>query len=395
MFKRNLIILSIVTICILLLFGLWYTGDTTPEEIVSFQTLQTGASDCVEQSNDRTVQGKCFHNLAEKVFDYLSPEDYTQFFQEGLDRRILVNCHEFMHYIGWKEYRANNDMAESFAKAIPVCNQGMYHGIVEEYIKNIGYDTEKAIPLLTYDACSTVTKQATFGSGNVAGLCFHGVGHGFMFITNKNLPQALDLCDEIPNGYSASCYTGVYMENLDSKAIGAIVDHPSDYYDPTDPTYPCRILKPHQQELCYSYEASDLINIYPGDIEAWFDACQNFPEAFLDTCYYGIGVNIPAPSIPASETESMCAPAQKYGLPAYTTCLAGVLSSIGSHYNGQPEAFVTVCNEVAEDAKSFCYQESGKNLKSWTGAGKTIDDLCAAFKLPDAIQQCRGFIETI
>ena len=157
-----------------------------------------------------------------------------------------------------------------------------------------------------------------------------------MFITNNDLPRSLNLCDEIPGGFSGACYSGAFMENQFTKAIGGVADHPSNYYDPTDPTFPCRILKQHQQEICYSYEAVDLLNIYPGDFEAWFDACQTFPPDFLSTCYRGIGTNIPAPSVPAEETEAMCAPALKYGLDAYTQCLDGIMPSLASHYNGNP-----------------------------------------------------------
>ena len=209
-----------------------------------------------------------------------TPKELDGYFQKTRDRRILGNCHEFMHYIGWRQlHDSDGSVAVAFSKAVPTCNQGMYHGIVEEYIKRVDYNIEKAIPLLLHEVCTDIARESEYYN-HMVGLCFHGVGHGLMFITSNDLPRSLDLCDEIPDGQNGGCYSGALMENQFSKAIGNMTDHPSEYHDPTDPTFPCRILKPHQQETCYSYEAVDLLNIYPDDFEAWFEACQTFPKDF-------------------------------------------------------------------------------------------------------------------
>ncbi len=44
-------------------------------------------------------------------------------------------------------------------------------------------------------------------------ICYHGMGHLFDFITNADLPKALDLCSIVaPNDYQRVCIQGVFMQ---------------------------------------------------------------------------------------------------------------------------------------------------------------------------------------
>ena len=138
--------------------------------------------------------------------------------------------------------------------------------------------------------------------------------------------------------------------------------------------------------MCYQYEASDLLN-YSASSEDWFATCQEFPEEYRTTCFLGIGTNIPSPSKLPADVPGYCAAALPYGTEAYETCLRGAINAVDSHYNGEPEAFVQVCENVDLASQTYCFEQSVNLLQRWQIPTEEMQTFCE--NIPDINTQER------
>lgn len=122
--------------------------------------------------------------------------------------------------------------------------------------------------------------------------CLHGVGHGVMAWTAYELEDALELCERLGDESGrASCFTGVFMENVASGLSGP-GGQASTYVDWTDPHYPCNALDQRYVPHCYWYQTSQMLRVFNHDLTLVAQACREAPLAARRLCFgsYGRGV---------------------------------------------------------------------------------------------------------
>lgn len=369
------------------LFG-FFSLDVSPQNIET-ASLTEQYRVCTLENDEKRAIGVCLRELADSAY-----KAYTTAEIEG-SLSLLTNteksqwCHEFMHYLGWELFEDTQSIADSFTKASGLCDSGMFHGAVEEYISENGLsvDVEGATRQLADEACEALHgPDVTYG---LRGICYHGLGHGLMFLTGNDLPASLSLCDETNEQFTTSCYTGVFMENTLSKQIGLNADHESAFAYNDDPDFPCSILEDRHKDYCYFYRGSNLIlenfGAYGPEL---FRGCLAVAGEYQHSCFRGIGANIPNPGTEAEVAAQRCEYALNVGPEAYEQCISGGLPSLIQIKLGDANAAVKYCDAVEEGYKDMCYQNAGMSLRGWTTEEHTLKEKCRSFRDAHAFELC-------
>lgn len=263
------------------------------------------------------------------------------------------------------------------------CDSGMFHGIVEEYMSEAlgGRNPEQFITAIAPTACEDDVAKNNLLPG-VKAICYHGLGHAFMFITSNNLPQSLRSCDVLPPSHSGECYTGAFMENLQSKQVGRLGTHPSAYTPKPDyPDYPCNILDEKHKDFCYRYAAISVVPATKGDFKQAFASCLKLTPAHRSTCFWGVGSDIPAPQWSSSDAGKKCGLALEVSTEAYKQCILGSMAFLVQLNLGNPQAVNEFCGAIKTDYRDICYQAAGANFRSWVSSDKDLAQKCSL--LPD------------
>lgn len=219
---------------------------------------------------------------------------------------VLRSCHGLVHEIGHAAFQ-KYDFAGAIKYQNDICGSGYLHGIVEE---NFGEVTD-VVPLL-----KTICKDF---DPITRDSCYHGVGHGLMYFTKNDLPQALEYCDLYPEDKSdIRCAEGVYMENFSTDQQ----THESEYLKVSDPAYPCALQPEKYKSVCYFYAPIYYLSLHENQYTAAIDWCANLTEHQY-TCAYGVGsrtmkYNLHDPIF----VEKICHHNPKYA----RTCIDGMVS---------------------------------------------------------------------
>lgn len=151
------------------------------------------------------------------------------------------------HAVGYAALRMNNgDIGKSFAYSktalysdMGELGNGYYHGLVEEYGKNLS--TKEEIIVNMKPVCNDLNTELQLN-------CFHGLGHLAMMKLNYDLNDSLSVCDvtTLDERMLFVCRTGVFME--------------------------------------YQLNFNDYYSIQNGQVE--FDMCKSQEKKYQPACYY-------------------------------------------------------------------------------------------------------------
>ena len=340
--------------------------------------------DCLDKEYKET--GECLRQLAGFAYSQNNAKS-IEVAIEKIDIRMLNRCHEFMHYLGWEAYINEGSLPEAFLVASGMCDSGMYHGIVEEYMNDseLNYTSEDLINIIIPNACETDFSNNQLEA--VKHICYHGLGHGFMFITDNDLEEALNFCDYVKSDYGESCQSGAFMENVESKQVSRFGGHPKVFaYNDNDPDYPCSVLSQEYKNKCYAYKGA--YGSKTGDYRGAFEACLDIDEDYQNVCFRGIGNNIPAPIFTPKEAGEKCRVALDFGPKAYSECVTGAMSFLIQLNLGSAMAAVEFCDAIEDDYKDNCYRRAGENLQLWLFEGEELESKCSFFSDEKAQKLC-------
>jgi len=105
---------------------------------------------------------------------------------------VRAQCHPLAHVIGRAAVKKYPTVAEAYSKGDSFCWSGYYHGVLEGVLSGIGVG---AVTEEIDTVCADVRESRMYSFDHYN--CVHGLGHGVMALTNSELFEALDLCDEI------------------------------------------------------------------------------------------------------------------------------------------------------------------------------------------------------
>jgi hypothetical protein len=254
-------------------------------------------------------------------------------------------------------------------QATELCDSAMYHGIMEEYLRQNGL--EENIGSLIKTVCIDALKEQADFSEGTRSLCYHGIGHGLMYITTSNLGRSLDYCDMLYDRDRQSCYGGAFMEHTASKQVGPAANtrNLKDY------TY-CEALKEHQKMDCYGRQGADNFSFTGGDVKPAMELCLELEEQYQKVCFGGVGTNNPAPSKTHTQSSIDCHEALEVSTDSYRECIDGGLSFVIQLDRGKSEGAYNFCEAALEGYQQYCYVRMGKQLQSWLGKNERLDSKC-------------------
>lgn len=270
------------------------------------------------------------------------------------DDTIFSSCHELTHYVGQAAYAKYGSYSEAFQDGVHVCYGGFYHGVMEGYFMDdssdlMPFSLEKVAQVVP-NLCGEVQDHA---NEMLFYECLHGLGHGLMFLTEMELPTALDLCDTLTGDHKrAGCYQGVFMENATSTTNP---DHVSEWVHTDDPMYPCSLFEGLRAEVCYQYQSTyflRLVSTPPNN--NWIGAgelCMQVPEKQVSGCFVILATGIPSYTNDFEEMHDICTqfPESYYG-----ECVSGVITALGGWYSNQTEPMEQFCEGVQTQYQSVC-----------------------------------------
>ncbi len=196
------------------------------------------------------------HNETDAVFQVMEENQRAA--------RVFESCHVFLHFMGQAAYEKYGSVSEAFRHGSHTCFAGFYHGVLEGYFmqNNLLTSNTGSFDAIAKKMPSICTEPQSAGAKRDYNECLHGLGHGLMFATSGDLPQALKLCDALKGADAQWCYSGVFMENSTSTTNP---DHPSRYLKKDDPLYPCDILDEQYLHTCYILQSMYFAQLANGD----------------------------------------------------------------------------------------------------------------------------------
>ena len=170
----------------------------------------------------RVTEKKCRQNVSRSRQKCLE-ETYEHYAHRlGVDKTLRILrlqisdeplfagvCHGVMHHIAHVATHEFKNFGSAMYHGTTLCQNGYYHGVVEEYLRNENVDTLTADDLRNF--CVTSLK-ATSTATDILN-CVHGVGHALMYMTRNDLPKSLLRCGDIlRDDMRIQCLTGAFMQ---------------------------------------------------------------------------------------------------------------------------------------------------------------------------------------
>jgi plastocyanin len=225
------------------------------------------------------------------LFDAHDPTSIFTVLNTVADNEALSqNCHEIGHDLGHKAYELygfstamtlNIPGHPSYPHMGDLCAGGYMHGILEELLIHQP-DLKNTIGTI----CSTIPVQNRDS-------CFHGIGHGLMFVNNRDVPTSLADCQQLQKiSDQAHCFEGVWMEmfwgdtgDSDTQALG---------WPPDQPLSPCISAPNVSKPACFLYANLGYLRLHPKDFTGAVALCRNPNLSSTDVgfCMKGIGMTM-------------------------------------------------------------------------------------------------------
>ncbi len=312
-----------------------------------------------------------------ELFSYLKKYGVTQTYiqLDSLSKQGFGDCHQTAHKAG----RMSLDIfgTSALKECSLVCHSGCYHGITEAYFKKIGSDNLKEN--LNNICTDTINKPFHYLN------CVHGIGHGLLSWTNYEVPEALEMCDLLSENKGA-CFTGIFMENVITKAVGEGADEHVTKYKSDDPQFPCTIVNVKYKNSCYFYQTSRMIQIFGADFKKVAEECLKVSEKYRDQCFKSMGRDISGlyRLTPERSVQECNNSPKKYR----HLCLNGAVQDALWDISGSDNSikFCTLLTDATE--KKLCYETIINRLNLITNKQDEKDYFCSKVE-KEFETQCR------
>jgi plastocyanin len=312
-------------------------------EGVALPEVQTGPTEVPERAYDDTIPEQAPVIFQDEAALYSYVRKYgaaktIQYLNELQEQ--FGDCHQAAHSTGRYAYELFNETA--FQTCSAECHSGCYHGATEAYFRDHGTSNlaEDLAVICSSDLNPFLSHQ-----------CFHGVGHGLMAFADYELFEALANCDLLPEG-QASCYSGVYMENVVG-GLAPTVGHFTDYLS-DDPHFPCNVVDEKYKDACYFYQTSRMVQLFDWDFSLVAAACAEIEEQYQRSCFESMGRDVGGVNLTSNVGaifDCSFSPAGQQRI----WCLNGAVQNTFWDPTGQDMAieFCTMLEDAAE--KQGCY----------------------------------------
>lgn len=207
----------IVFCCLLMLIGGSYYVYTSNQT----KSIEQHADSVIQECADAGYRAFCYETEVPKLLSELSSHEVFEVIRtiRKKDSGYLF-CHVLAHEIGEYEVSLDPDNWMDGLAQGPVdglCSNGYAHGAILARFNAEFFDPaemELIIPELSI-ACEA---RAGYNPTDLhKAMCYHGMGHVIVHLTNADIGRALDTCNTIAQkddgtDYTRVCIEGVYMQ---------------------------------------------------------------------------------------------------------------------------------------------------------------------------------------
>lgn len=208
---------AIVIYIIIFIITVGLLNTILPKKVETFSQL---TSEVLSKCRTSSYTPSCYDKEIPKLLDRISMEEAFKITKkiQSIDSKYFY-CHVLAHNIAAAETRKNPSDWKNIIARCPanMCNYGCSHGVLMEKFKRESLSDdqiEKILPDLK-DVCEPRNNWRP--SEDERSICYHGIGHLNMYITNGDILKSLDLCKIIATkgdkrNYTQTCTEAVFME---------------------------------------------------------------------------------------------------------------------------------------------------------------------------------------
>lgn len=298
------------------------------------------ARDIVARCAEEIPHAKCYEREMPALLTRLAlPEVFEVIRHIRKQDPSYQFCHVLAHKIG--EIVVAKD-PDRWLDAIPynpldgLCSNGFIHGVISGRFSADVLDErtrEQYVPDFSR-ACEP--RGAWQPTQLDRAMCYHGLGHLYLFITDADIPKALDLCERTAAGadpkedFRRVCREGVFMQiyqQLDPDDDFLVVERTS-----------VRPTKKTVRQFCARFERDE----YKG-------AClrESWP-LFREEIMNGTGIAAFCADQPHAAEE--------------TACYESVFAIVGRLSLEKPEHIADVCGHVPEERAAMCWADTAATI---------------------------------
>jgi len=307
------------------------------------------------------MSNDCLDSAAQSILKKHSFSNVLTIFEQIESEGLVSSCHDFMQFLARNQYAISKNLSELFNQCSAACFGACYHGAVEGYLNAPYHDYSKLNLLETkkilISACEPLkydSRQGFFSQ------CVHGIGHGFMLVSEWDLNASLKLCDLLPTDREQNdCYGGAFMEFFPGSSKS---DQSNTFLKSDDPYYPCTELEDRYLPQCYAF----LIAQISLNQEKPFEYCKAINPKYGPICYSVVGIRYLGFTQEPSGLKDLCDKALA-GKPR-SLCITGVILSYTDRFGGDPPRLYKMsdfCAIVDDEYKTHCYNKVGLALIDW------------------------------
>ncbi len=188
--------------------------------ILSENEVAKYASMVIEECKDSKYHPSCYDREIPKLMDKITMEDAFRVTKVIQTKDSQYNyCHVLGHKLSGRETQKDPSKWKDVIARCPttMCNNGCLHGPLLE-IFNSESLTDSQIEKLLPEMKTICEPRGKWNPVPVEiSMCYHGIGHLAMFMTNADINKSLSICEEVavrPSGESRvqTCTQGVFMQ---------------------------------------------------------------------------------------------------------------------------------------------------------------------------------------
>jgi hypothetical protein len=267
---------------------------------------------------------------------------------------VRAQCHPLTHVIGRTAAGMFASVGEAYLHGDSFCWSGYYHGVMEGIVDVIGYSN---ITSSMDSICKDVAAERAYSFDHYN--CVHGLGHGVMVLTQNELFDSLEICDNLQDPWErSSCWSGAFMENI-------IVDnknHFTKYLNPADPLYPCNAADEQYKGTCYLMQTSYMLKATNQDFAKVFSLCGTAEQAFQSVCYQSLGRDASGHTVSdVARTKAICSMGKDFS--QQSNCVIGAAKDFISYHHSDVEAKVLCSSFEDAELQSVCFATAESYVK--------------------------------
>jgi hypothetical protein len=283
------------------------------------------------------TSGKSKRPLYEEYIDVIGANGIL----DGIEK-LWPRCHDEAHDLGKVIFAKVKDIGIGLRVCADRCFSGCMHGVLMEAFASVqkdGHIVLETVKPKMGEICRNEQMVASYSPGD----CAHGVGHALMYLSDDNIPEAIDACKEFdtyPMKYY--CATGAYMqytldmENEDAKTKETI--YPCDSFD-----FPAACTR---YKLPYVVFRNMQNKLPP---EAVIKECEKLRGKFRLGCFHGFG-NAYMPFIRDKQVKisDICLTGNE---DEQFVCIEGAIERMAKYF---PDKVRVVCDDLEGRNKETC-----------------------------------------